>query len=303
MNVASDTTIGEIYVLVQAALWGLFPVVTILLYTSVSPLYAGSICSFLAALFFAVLLTARGKWPEVGKRSAWLDILAASLIIGVVFYALVFLALRYTTAGNVAIIGLMEVFFSFLILSVIVGEEHVTPSHAWGAVLMVIGAAIVLLPQVSALNVGDGIVLFASAIPPVGNMFMKRARKKVSAETIMFVRSLIGSIFLFALAFFFESRPTLHHLRDAFWLLMLNGIVLLAFTKWLWVESVHRISIPKAISLTSISPLITLIVAYYILHETILIQQVMGVIPLLLGMYFLTRQTGRKSTPIVHPVV
>jgi hypothetical protein len=81
----SGTTKGEIYVLAQAVLWGLFPVITILLYESVGPLFAGSICTFLAALFFAIVLTVTGRWHEVFKRSAWFDIISASLILGVVF--------------------------------------------------------------------------------------------------------------------------------------------------------------------------------------------------------------------------
>lgn len=299
----NDTTKGEVYVLTQAMLWGLFPVATILLYASIGPFYTGGICSMLAAAFFAVMLTIKGRWSDLCKRSAWLDMLAASLIIGVVFYALVFTALHYTTAGNVAIIGLMEVFFSFLILSVVLREEPYTNPHAFGALLMVLGAAIILLPQASHLRIGDAIIFCASAIPPVGNMFMKRARKKVSAECIMFVRSLVGGLFLLLLAGMSEQLPSPAVLQKMIGLLLFNGVVLLGVTKWLWVESLHRITIPKAISLTSISPLFTLVFAYYVLNEPVLLEEVIGIIPLIVGIYFLTKVERKKGTPFVHPMV
>jgi drug/metabolite transporter (DMT)-like permease len=299
----SEKVKGELYALVQAVLWGLFPVITILLYKSMGPFYAGSVSTFLGGLFFAALLTIRRSWSEILKRSAWFDILAASLILGVLFYALLFLSLRYTTAGNVAIIGLMEIFFSFLILSVFLRHEPATREHVIGAVLMVVGAIIILLPQTLHLRIGDGIVFVAYAIPPIGNMFVQRARKRVSAETLMFLRSLISSMFLFALALIFEQTPTVDVLHETMWLLLFNGIVLLGVTKWLFVESVHRISIPKTISLGSISPLFTLVFAYFILHETIELRQVIAIIPILLGVYLLTRPDPNNSTPIVHPVV
>jgi drug/metabolite transporter (DMT)-like permease len=132
---------------------------------------------------------------------------------------------------------------------------------------------------------------------------MKRARKKVSAEAIMFLRSLIGSVFLLLLAILFEDVPGFPEPRIMLWLLLFNGIVLLGMTKWLWVEAVHRISIPKAISLTSISPLFTLVFAYVLLGEEILWQEIVGIVPLLLGIYFLTRGGRKSSTPIVHPMV
>ena len=44
---------GQVYVLLSAILWSLFPVITILTFTNLSPLFASSVSTLVAAAFFA----------------------------------------------------------------------------------------------------------------------------------------------------------------------------------------------------------------------------------------------------------
>jgi len=281
---------GDLFILLEAFLWSLFPVITILTYSLLSTLYTAALSTLIAALTFAAILTVKRRWHEVLVREAWLDIFYASIIIGVFFYVLVFMGLRYTSAGNASIVGLMEVFFCFVIFNLL-GQERLNGLKKIGAGFMVLGALIILLPKHTAPNLGDLLILAAASFVPFGNYFAQRARKKVSSFTIMFLRSCVSMLFLFVLALIFEVPPNTDILKESFLFLAINGVLLLGISKLLWLEGIHRIPVTKAISIGSISPAFTLIFAYFILHELPTAVQILGFVPIFVGVVLLTRKS------------
>ena len=58
----SDQRRGEIYVLLGAILWGLFPVLTVLSENKVAPLIALGFSTLFSCFFFGALITIRKKW-------------------------------------------------------------------------------------------------------------------------------------------------------------------------------------------------------------------------------------------------
>lgn len=287
---------GELYVFAEAFLWSLFPIITKLTYSELSPLFTASISTFASSIFFASIVTAKGEWHSWRQRNAWNDIVLASLFTGVLFYALLFTGLKYTTAGNAAMMGLMEVFFSFLILGVILKHERIIPAHIVGAIFMIIGAVLILLPQSSGWRTGDFFVIAACAFAPIGNRFAQRARKTVSTNFIMVVRSIISGCFLLAMAFFLEEPPSVTAVLGSWEFLLINGVLLMGLSKILWFEAIHRIPITKCISLASVGPLFTVVIAYVILDETLSLLQIMGFVPIFVGTVLLTR-THRSYSP------
>ncbi|MBU0668242.1 DMT family transporter, partial [Patescibacteria group bacterium] len=278
---------GELYIYAESLLWSLFPIFSIIAFASLPPLYTGAISTLIATGFFAFIMTIKKKWHELTIKSAWKDILLATLIVGILFYSLIFIGLQKTTAGSAGIILLMEVFFSMFILR-IWNKEHLAKSNVYGSILMVIGAIIILFPGRINLNEGDAIILLATAIPPVGNYFAQQARAKVSSHTIMFVRSALSGIFILLLAMIFEPAPSSANLTTSFIFLLVNGLLLMGLSKVFWLESIHRIPITKALALHSISPAFTLTFAFFILGEIPTIWQILGLLPMILGVMFLT---------------
>ncbi len=292
MNIRTNERKGELYIVAEALLWSLFPVVTILTFTDVSPLFSAALNTLISSLFFALVLTVKGGWRQFRNCPPWKDILVSTLFIGIILYAFFFLGLRHTTAGNAAIMGLMEVFFSFFILGVVIKHESLIPSQLFGGACMVAGALFILLPKASGWHSGDLLVLAGTAFPPIGNMFAQRARARVSGEFILFARSIISGLFLLALAFVFEPAPAMQHMAASWQFLFLNGLILFGVSKILWIEGIRLIPITKAISLASIGPLFTLVFAYFILSERVTIYQIAGFVPIAIGIYILTRTKG-----------
>jgi len=134
---------GEFFILLQALLWSLFPVITILSYDRLPPLVSFGWSTFFASLSFGGVATARHRWREIADRSSLRDVLWTTFVLGVVYYCLVFVGLRYTSAGNASLIASTEMLFSFAFFHVW-RREFISPRYLLGAALMLVGAFIVL---------------------------------------------------------------------------------------------------------------------------------------------------------------
>lgn len=279
------------YALFSAFLWAFFPIVTTLSFSSVHPLWSAAIGAGLSTLFFLCVIVLRGQWKRGVSREGRRQILIACLLIGVGYYSTQYIGISRTTPGNAAIVSLMEVFFSYVFLSVLARHERFVPAHAIGALLMVIGTLFILLPhRGGGMHVGDIIILCGSALPPLGNLAMQRARKEVSASFIMFWRSLAGCIVLSLLASSVADFPSIIEVRQSLPALLFTGLILLGFSKILWIEAIHRLPVTQTVSITSVSPLLTMIFAFLMLGQAPEFVQLLSLPPMVAGMFLLTRK-------------
>lgn len=284
-------TSGLTYSLLSAFLWALFPIFTTLSFSTIAPLWSAAIGAGLSTLFFLGILIVRGQWKRGVSREGRKQILTACLLIGVGYYATQYIGISRTTPGNAAIVSLMEVFFSYLFLSVFARHEKFVPAHALGASLMIVGTLFILIPhRGGGFHSGDLIILAGSALPPLGNLAMQQARKEVSASYIMFWRSLAGCLVLSMLASASGGIPSAADLRASLPVLLFTGFILLGFSKILWIEAIHRLPITQTISIASVQPLITMVFAFFILHQAPQVIQLLSLPPMVLGMFLLTRR-------------
>ena len=276
-------------------LWGLFPVITVVSFSTLAPIVSLAFSVLFAAVFFGLYITARKKWREMQDTSVWKDYLLMALLIGVWYYGFYFYGLKYTRPGNAALIALLEFFYSFLFFNVW-KKQFFSLRHIAGALLMLAGAGTVLFPKAGAFNKGDLFVAIALLAAPLANYIAQRTLKKVSSESVMFARSLLTLPFAFLMIFVFKEKVSIEILRNSFWLLLINGFLVLGLAKIFWLEGIHRIPVTKAAALSSIGPLFTLLFAYLLLHQLPTILQLVAFIPLCAGLILLTYQ---KSSPIV----
>ena len=274
-------------ILTYALFWGLLPVITSLAYVSLAPISALFFSTFFAMLFFAIWLTISHRWSELKIRAAWADILWSTLLNAVAFFSLLFLGLKFTTPNNASIIALFEVLFSYLFFNVW-KKEYLSAKQLLGCIAMVAGAVIVLAPKTGYFHIGDVLVMLAAAVAPFGNYFQVRARKIVSSQTILFSRCLIALPFLFILSKLFSETISYSAVHQAFWFILINGAVFLGLATFLWFEGIHRISVTKAISLTSIAPLFTVLFSYLILKQNPTAWQLIAFVPIFVGLLLLT---------------
>lgn len=287
---------GEFFIFSESILWGAFPVVSVFASEFAPPFFVVAWSTFFAAIFFAGLLTIQKKWKEIFFRSAWQPIFFATILIAVIYYALFFLGLQRTSIGNAAIIVQMEVWFSFVFFGLILRKEKYSRAAIFGAATMFGGVLFILFPGKFELNQGDFLILLATIFPPVGNYFQQIARKKVSAVTLLFIRNFIGAAFLFLLAGFFEMNLP-RNFFSALPFLILNGFLFFGFSKILFIEGIHRISVAKAVSLNTIVPIFTLIYAFIFLREIPTGWQLAGLPLVLVGAILITRNNFFREVP------
>lgn len=250
--------------------------------------------ALLSTAFFGIVTAVRGEMI-LPNRECIRDILIAAILIGVVYYGLTFIGIRYSTPGNTAIVSLSEILFAYLLIGLLLKHEAVHREHVLGSLLMIFGCALILVPKSSGWHVGDGIILLASMFPSLGNMAMQRARKHVSAAFIMLWRSLIGGVFLAILAFTFEPVPNFSDVVKVLPSIVFGGIMLLGLSKILWIEAIHRMPITRTLSIAAIQPLLTMLFSFLLLAQKPTLAQCMSFLPMALGLLFLVRSPSLRQ--------
>ena len=278
---------GELFIFSGALAWSIFPVITVLTFKSLPSLISLALGTFIAALAFLAIVIYRKKLHELNNLLLWKYTLGIVIFIGVIFYILIFYGLTKTSAGNASIIGLFEVYTSYILFHIIRKDPFSLESKI-GSALMILGAIIVLAPNFQEFNQGDLFILLATFFPPLGNLFQQKAAQIASAESILFLRSIISAPIILMIAYGFKQTLQIGQVQDSLIFLLLNGIFLLGLSKILWIEGIARISVTKSNALSSIAPLFTLLFAWLILSETPSLWQITSLIPFFLGTLLLT---------------
>ncbi len=282
---------GEFYALLLTVIEAWFPIFATFSVLALGGLHAYFYSLLVAVMCLAVWLVYKRKLNELFFRHAYKNLALTSFFITSLF-ALTFVALEYTSATNVAIILFLQILFGFAFLGRKQGEK-LNLKQTLGAVLMTLGALLILFPGTFKVNIGDLFVLGAAMIAPIANSYQKKARAQVSSETILFVRSLIALPFIYLIAISFEVSPAVHEILEQSLWLFLTGFMVFFIAKVLWIEAIYLLPITKVNALFAFAPLLTMILAYLFLDSTPSFYQILGVIPVLIGGYLITQQKVR----------
>jgi drug/metabolite transporter (DMT)-like permease len=278
---------GEILMVGLAILESWFPIFSIVSMSYIGALHTYTYSLLIALVFFIIIMFKRDKFKELKNKEAYKDLLLTSFWITSLF-ALVFIGMRYTTAGNMAVIIFLQLLFSYLYFNVF-GKEKMHTLHVWGAFIMGMGALIILIPDELTFNKGDLLILVAAAIAPLANLYQKRAREFCSSETILGFRTLVGLPFIALMAWAFEPAVRYDAFVSALPSLLFIGILIYVVSKIMWIEALHRTSITKLSAMLGLVPMMTLIFAYFYLNEVPELRQVLGIVPVLVGGYLITK--------------
>lgn len=281
---------GEFFALSLTFIEAWFPIFATFTVTTLGALHAyfyGLAIASIALIFWWLF---RKRQDEIFNKEAYFSLFMISVLITTLF-ALVFLGLRYTSANNVAIILFLQILFTYLFLGRRQGETLNLP-HRLGVILMTLGAVLVLFPKHFSLHLGDAMVLGAAIIAPFVNLYQKRARRHVSSETILLTRSVLALPVIYLLAVIFEPSPSWQLVQSQWIWLLLTGTLVFVIAKILWVEAVFLLPITKVNALFALAPLMTIGLSYWVLDQAPTLSQLIGVFPILIGGYLITRRVA-----------
>ncbi len=278
---------GELLMVGLSILEAWFPILSIVAMSYVGALHTYMYSLIIAFFFYLAIMYKRKRFVELKNKAAYPDLLLTTFWITLIF-TLIFIGMRYTTAGNMAVIVFLQVLFSYLYFNVL-GKEKMDKLHLFGAVLMTIGALVILIPDDMQFNKGDLLILASAAMAPIVNLYQKRAREYCSAETILGFRTVVGFPFVALLAYFLEPAVTYENFLLALPYIFLIATGIYVAAKIMWIEALNRITITKLSAMLALLPVFTIIFAYFYLDEVPEFRQIMGIIPVLLGGYMLTK--------------
>ena len=284
---------GELLMIGLSILESWFPILSIVAISYIGALHTYAFSLLVSFFFFLALMLKKNLFIELKNKNAYKDLLLTSFWITTLF-SLVFIGMQYTTAGNMSVIIFLQLFFSYLYFNVF-GKEKMDLIHSMGAFVMGVGAIIILIPDDLTFNKGDWIILIGAIIAPIANLYSKRARKFCSSETILGFRTLTALPVIALLAWIIEPEVNLEDIQNALPYVLIIGLVIFGISKILWMEALHRISITKISAMIALVPPMTLFFAYIYLDELPELRQMLGIIPVLIGGYLLTKPIKIKE--------
>ena len=278
---------GELLMLGLTVLESWFPILSIVAISYVGALHTYMYSLAIAFFFYMAIMYKRDRFKELKNRAAYKDLLLTTFWITFIF-TLIFIGMRYTTAGNMAVIVFLQVLFSYLYFNVF-GKEKMDTIHLIGALIMGTGALIILFPQDFEFNKGDWLILASAAAAPIVNLYQKRARAYCSAETILGFRTVVGLPFVALLAYILEPAVSYEAFMSALPYIFLIAIGVYVAAKIMWIEALNRMSITKLSAMLALMPVFTLFFAYLYLDEIPEFRQLLGIVPVLVGGYLITK--------------
>lgn len=278
---------GEMFIFIEGFLWAFFPIIAILSYGKLPSLISLAYSTLFSSIFFGIIVLYKKKWKEFLNPLLWKYVILVVFFIGVLYYGFFYIGLTQTTAGNASIIALFEIFTSFFLFHIF-KKETISFDYKIGILLMIIGAVIVLGRDFGKVNIGDIFILAATFCAPMGNYYQQKVIKIASSETIMFLRNLLSFPIIFLIAYFLNQHASFENVKSSLLFLLVNGVLIFGISKLLWIEAIHRISVTKALALNSLTPLLTLFVAWIFLKQVPNSWQFISLIPLFIGVLFLT---------------
>ncbi len=285
----SEERKGEVCIFFEAILWGIFPLLTFMSLSTLGPLFSGGLSQLLSLFVIAPFAIKHKTFPNVLRREVVKPVILSAILIGAIFYSLLFIAGKYEDPVTIGILLLFEVPATYLVL-LLFGKERVRCTQVIGSILVLIASFMVIYKEDFSLRLTSFLVIIAVFFPPMGNYYSKIAREFVSASVLLFVRGTLSTIFILIFAVLFEELPTSNDLKSSLAFIVPNGLLVFGVSKILWVEGIYRIPISKAISINSMFPIVTMLACYLFLGLNPSYSQLLALIPGILGVYLLTRK-------------
>lgn len=293
---------GEFFILSQAAINGLLPIIATYSTRIVQPVMFAGISALVAGISLLIYLLLTKEISELKSKKALPDILGVTIFIVIVPSIFLYMGASMTSSINVAILAQTELLFTWIICGLFFNET-INLQKIAAALIVVIGATMVLYNGSFQLKIGDVLIIAAHVFYPIGNIFAKKALKITTPMAIVFYRNIIGGTVLVLLGLLFGKLgigASIANIQITIILLLLvNGILLNVISKILWYKGLKKIEISKAVSIGMSLPAFSLIYAFLFLNEIPTVYQLTGFLIIILGLLTLTRKTIQNLGKVI----
>ncbi|UJF32477.1 DMT family transporter [Paenibacillus hexagrammi] len=284
-------------------LWGGNYVASAYLLRDFSPIFLSYSRLVLTSIFLLSIGLISKKMRRPTKQE-WFILLFAGLFGTLFNQFFYFIGLQYSTAGNASlIIALSPVATTFLARLFL--KETITLNKLSGAGLALIGVVLIVAFGGKAMGIsqGDILILLAMLALSVSLLFIRKLSATMPSYDITILATVIGTVLMTPAALWEASQGHMHiSLHLTTWLLLtcvaVFGQGLAGF--W-WNQGISVVGASTSSMFMNIPPFVAIIVAYFVLGDSISAAQIGGGVLILLGV---TISNYRKSAPAaVNPSV
>ncbi|MBD2080184.1 DMT family transporter [Leptolyngbya sp. FACHB-17] len=260
-------------------------------------LFVGNLCALL------VLVTVYGRqWNRANldrlSGRNWVSLTLVTLLSGAIAPALIFQALALTQVNNVVLVGRLEPPLT-IALSIWFLQERPNRWEIVGAIVALIGVFLTIflqpsITQLGLVGIGRGELLAATGAIAlaISTIISKNQLSQVPLGIYGIFRTAIGTaVFFLATVVLYGSS----HFRGVFspflwqWMLV-YGVIIVVLGQAFWVRGLRASTVSTAAIVSSLTPIVGILAAYWILNETPTQAQYIGGSIILIGLCF--SQTG-----------
>ena len=284
--------LGVLSILLASVMWALEPIFAKLSYENSDVLQTSAIRAIFAAMTAFIYIAITNK-DTLRIKKHQLTSLIYIAIVGTLFADLMyFFALTQVPVINAVIIGHMQPIFIIIIAFVFLKTDKLTMFDYLGISLMMISGILVTTQTLDHLiqykfgTIGDLFVLSATIAWATTAIVMRKYLKNMNAGAITFYR------FLFASLFFLTYLIATSNVGIANIYQIIIGIVVGIGTIF-YYEGLKRIKAVQVSGLELSTPFFAAIFAFFILRETVSIMQIIGILLLFFGVYFLSKREDK----------
>ena len=286
--------IGVLAVLFASVMWAIEPILAKLSYRNSDFLHTSAIRAIFVTLtaFVYVAITNKANLKIKKKQLPKLIYIA---IAGTLFADLMYyLALTRISVINAVVIGHMQPIFIILIGFIFLKGDKLTKFDYLGILFMIVSGILVTTRKpgnFAALKFGtfgDLIALSATVAWATTAIAVRKYLKGMNAGVVTFYRFLFASI-VFVIYLIFTSSITIANIYQ-----ILAGIVI-GIGTILYYEGLKRIKAAQVSALELSTPFFAAILGFVILGELVAKMQIVGIILLFLGIYYLSKKEDRVS--------
>ncbi|GAB4167634.1 MAG: DMT family transporter [Calditrichia bacterium] len=259
--------------------------------------FSGAFLRFLIASFFFFPITFKQRKQILSiPTSIWIMLIFLGMSGIFAYNYFFFKGLNTVEAGRAAVIIATNPIFISL-FAVILFKEPMSKINIVGILISVLGAMVVIskgdLGAILSEGIGHGEMLILGCVFSwvVYSILGKYVMKEISPVSAISISTYIGTTALFIPAFnegLFEYLPSLNSLD---WIslayLGVFGTVLGFF--WFY-EGMNEIGAARASIFINLVPISAIIIAYFLLNETISVPIFLGIVLVILGVYLTNRK-------------
>jgi drug/metabolite transporter (DMT)-like permease len=256
-----------------------------------APLSFNGIRLFFAALILVLILFLSREGFSVSLSDFWRLFLLG--IIGNTIFQMFFIhGLNWTTASKTSIVMAITPIFVAL-LSSLFKQEKIHWGAWMGIVISFVGFYLVISREPGQLRLtwesvrGDLMILSGNFCWAVYTVFSKNLLSRMSPLKLTAITMMIGA--LFYLPFCIPDLSKLHISDvsiEAWGSLAYSCLFALVISYLIWYFSVKRVGNTKTAIYSNLTPIFTVIFAYFFISETITVFQALGAVIILVGVYF-----------------